>query len=332
MDNENGREFTPLVCPRCGTSYVDLDPVSGRAKIYVPHNKNEYFLDGRRFVEKIESCVCKAIDGEKNALDCQIAERACKSGWFFLEGSDHIVRNSDGLKLFLSESAKKTVFCAIGTYRDRVSEIKENAETVSFDREDGKRSTVFFRHASRFAYDAVWEEEREEKKSVRVLSEVPFSSIVQEVFSFFGILSPEKQKAVFDLFIDRAKASNDGALLLQLRHLSNLTTPEETRRLEKELGERILPVLPEEYDVFYSIDADEEYLPLLLRSNYKLHRREKNVSFFAGWFTYAKWRLNPHTRSGERQARMDLPSIPFSEYLNLLDEYEKQKGEKRRDG
>jgi len=78
-------------------------------------NKNEYLLDGNRFIRTIQRCRCTEKVGNQYVLDCKIVERGNQS-YTYLPGDAFLSRYDQ--KLWLDEKAKEEICSAdpIGIY------------------------------------------------------------------------------------------------------------------------------------------------------------------------------------------------------------------------
>ncbi len=91
----------------------------------------------------------------------------------------------------------------------------------------------------------------------------------------------------------------------------------------KELEERVLQSLPEEYDRTYVVDADTIQSAILNRSGYRISHRP---FFSMRYATRSKWELNPHAKTGVDAAPNAAETISFQEYLKLFeDDHESRK-------
>lgn len=81
-------------------------------------------------------------------------------------------------------------------------------------------------------------------------------------------------------------------------------------------GGRVLPPLPEEFDRYYTVNADNIDRDLLRRSGYRILHRP---GFAMRGNTYRKWQLNPARRFGLDFAADNAPALDFAEFLELFE-------------
>ncbi len=295
------------------------------------------FINGRRVVKAFRSCVCRAVEGGGvYDLSCGIDGVADGGHTLLYFEKFGFIERADGLRLTLSEDAKETASGAIRAYRARAEEIERGAEKVSFEE---IKLAFFIRRLSQTSFDAVMETESGSgAKGIYIFEAVPFSRIIKTVFSEEsvrrdGLVSPGFKKRVCAAFSSLAEKTGDSDLLLLTRHYCDCASFEENGAVERLLGHKILPVLPEEFDRTYVVDADESFRPLLEDSNYVLSRvmiLSPDHAFYEKYkddfihLTRSRWALNPHTRSGSDAAEKDGPSMPFSEYLKLFEKADKK--------
>ena len=78
---------------------------------------------------------------------------------------------------------------------------------------------------------------------------------------------------------------------------------------------KVLPTLPEEYDMAFYVDSKTINLHLLEKSKYKLLHRPY---FAMKGSTHSAYTLNPHTKIGVDAAPANCEFISFKEFLKIF--------------
>ena len=113
-----------------------------------------------------------------------------------------------------------------------------------------------------------------------------------------------------------AKNSGDEMLVSQIKTYNNIDSNRDRTLLERMLGIRVLPALPEEYDKNYVIYSDTIDTRILDHSGYRILHRP-----YFGMMnsTHDKWQLNPHTKTGVDAAEEGAEAMDFKDFLELFD-------------
>ncbi len=246
------------------------------------HEKNEYMSDGRLYVRDIKACSCRMKTGEKYTLDCSIHQRGLRQ-YTYCSSNGWITTYTGGRFLWLSETAKSKVEEAVNRFEEKLAMFRtREAGRIDFA---GGESVGFLIRDGRIEYM---------KHSI---SSKTGEDVYEPVDTIKFPSNYEKQTALY-IGGERVDYQN-----IPERYAGYLPIP-------------ILPVLSEEYDIDYVVDAktiSEEDHIMLEREYQLLHR----PYFAMKGCTHSKYKLNPHTKIGVDAEVVEANAITFQEFMDF---------------
>jgi len=302
-------------------------------------NQNEYRENGNLYVKKIKRCTCMSKTGDLHQILCRIHQRG-EHFYLYQKDPGWIAKGPGERKLWLAEEAKNTVDEAVGKFERQVygvrayasrkisiadaeldvyyrpADIKTNLADLIWspfgkcfdflleyrDQITGQKTTEFYRCVS-------FEE---------MLHHLSFHSRIRDCESKELLQNTKEENINQNPFIIAARNAGDALFEKQIRVAYGLADRNECAAVAEEIGLRVLPSLPEEYDRAYVIDLDTisgQDRELLSRSGYAISHMP---NFGMKGRTYRKWTLNPHTKCGGDSAGTDAPSMAFCDFLELF--------------
>ena len=294
-------------------------------------NKNEYFEDGKLYIEKIKKCECHEKENDGYVIVCHIHQRG-KRRYTYTKGAEFIEKDDNsGKKLWLSQKAMQTVKEAVSGFDETV----EQAKTGDFERIEIKEMDYVIYIEKPIAGSG---------RVVKELNDIGHFRITQiSTGGIFGAMSnppifshrycnnnskrmdailihPNEETIKENPFYLAALKSGDELLILKIKLFYNVATVEDCRRLTELTGTRVLSKLPEKYDRDYAVTKDSVSYELLSNSGYRIMHRP----YFAMMnHTHKNFVLNPHTKTGVDAAPAGEEPITFDEFLKLFEEAEK---------
>ena len=254
------------------------------------HLPNVYYLAGKRRVRSIRHCDCFKKDGQCYYLRCRIGRRNCSRlnaltyEWSGGDGEPALLqaigRCGSRYCLYPDEPARSTLRAAIELFETQAAAAR-SWPSVQFEA-DGRRLTLHYRRRA------------------------------ADRFDFLLAATTADGAELLTIYRDRTV----GAAVAALRDLAEVPT-EVLVRLP---GGRVLPPLPEEFDRYYTVNADNIDRDLLRRSGYRILHRP---GFAMRGNTYRKWQLNPSRRLGLDFAADNAPALDFAEFLGLFERGER---------
>ena len=293
-------------------------------------NKNEYFEDGKLYIEEIKKCECHEKENDGYVIVCHIHQRG-KRRYTYTKGAEHIEKDDDsGKKLWLSQKAMQTVKEAVSGFDETVEQAKNgNFEKLCIEELD---YTLYIEKPIADSGRVV--KEYIGSCNARV-TEIRNGDIFDEMhrisllFYRLGngdermaeiIIHPNEETIKENPFYLTALKTGDELLILKIKLFYNAATAQDCRRLTEHTGTRVLPKLPEKYDRDYAVTKDSASLELLRCSGYRILHRP----YFAMMNqTHKNITLNPHTKTGVDAAPAGEEPITFDEFLKLFEEAEK---------
>lgn len=140
------------------------------------------------------------------------------------------------------------------------------------------------------------------------------SQILHEEVRFL-MLETDFYKVMYEAAIKHG----DPVFTALLKHGFRKTDAEDTKLIERVIGEKLLPRLPERFDNYYTVNADSIDHDLLERSGYIIWHRP---DFAMKGRTREKCTLDPFRLEGDDAAYEKEDAIDFKEFLSLFDESE----------
>lgn len=249
---------------------------------------NVYFLAGKRRVRSIRHCDCFKKDGQCYYLRCRIGRRNCSrlNALTYVWSGDGpgpdapvlqaVGRCGSRYCLYPDEPARSTLRAAIELFESQAAAAR-GWPSVQFEA-DGRRLALHYRRRA------------------------------ADRFDFLLAATTADGAELLTIYRDRTV----GAAISALGDLAEVP-PEVLARLP---GGRVLPPLPEEFDRYYTVNADNIDRDLLRRSGYQILHRP---GFAMRGNTYRKWQLNPARRLGLDFAADNAPALDFAEFLELFE-------------
>lgn len=291
-------------------------------KEYLPKNPNEYNLDGKRFIEKIRFCNCYEKRGDTYLLDCRIHQRGMRV-YEYRKNSLFISGYLKNVVLWLSEDARNDVNAALKAFDGKVERMKEE-QPVSFS-VGGHDCRIYYRGERGCPCEYYFEYEKDGKVWQNFYKYDPLHRLLCDAADLLEMKDDHthtvfvcaSEETIDENPIYRAALAQGDLLFAKLLKLHyGIADGAECSALQEHFGFRILPSLPQELDRDYTIDADTINYKLLSDSGYMILHRPY---FGMKDSTHAKWKINPHTKSGVNAAPITMTSIPFAEFLKLFD-------------
>jgi hypothetical protein len=288
-------------------------------------NKNEYFEDGKLYIEAIKKCECSEKRYSTYFIDCSIHQRGVRT-YTYKKGAEFIEKDDcSGKKLWLCQKAMQAVKEAVSAFDEAV----EQAKTGDYEKIEIKD------------IDYVVYIEKPIADKGRIVKESDCGGITEiSTGGIFGAMSgfyyrgksDRKSNRMFEIcsrpneetikenpFYLAALRTGDELLALEIKLHYNVAAAQDCRRLTELTGKRVLPKLPEKYNRRYAVTKDSVSYELLGNSGYGLGHWP---CFAMMNRTYKNITLNPHTRTGGDSAPADEEPITFDEFLKLFEEAE----------
>lgn len=285
-------------------------------------NANEYWEDGKLFIEKTKSCKCFEKIGNSHVLTCKIIQRG-EHEYVYDIGADFLTKRYGTKKLWLTGSAKASALSAA----QRMDSMIEKAQISGPGFQDSEKFAVYYERKFSGRYDCLLA--FADKENVRcfvcfeyadigdIIHKAAWSPIDETVAE---LLRNSKADTIEkNPFYIAAVQKGDELLQKQLKAYYRIATDKECSRLSKLLGRKILPSLPESFDKAYVVDSDTISLRVLRDSGYVILHRP---CFAMMGGTHSKWQLNPHTKTGLDAAPADAESVSFGDYVGMIESYQ----------
>ncbi len=298
-------------------------------------NKNEYFLDGKLFVEKIKSCGVVEKRSEKYCVICKIHQRG--RNYYYCDREPEYIRrdpNGSGKSLWLSDEAKETVTAAIEEYENRIAAMKKEYTRVPVRLSDEIELNVLFKHKAENKYDFVTEiylngaaySHRSSygcslKEMLHQLHFIHFDSGLRGEYD-----SDKEYDMIFGSLYASAETHGDELMQLELKLLKNKADREECRRLSELIGAYIIPPVKEvigtdkdggTVTLEYTVIAETIDRDMLYRSGYSIWHKPY---FAMPGSTHDNWMIVPAYRYVLDAAKTDKNAVTFQEFLKLFDD------------
>ena len=241
------------------------------------------------------------------------------------KGTEHLEYGWKGKRFALSREALGTVLKEVKSFDAHLEAALETYAKIDLS-EFGLM--VYYRRISDELFNVLWESETHDGKRYRFKEAISLSDVIHEIrFTELGrggdfrdrvehlICSTKETIEENPLYIF-AVETGDTILRDQLLIYYRIADEAACKRISDNIGARILPSLPKEYDKPYSVEARTIDYDLLSRSGYRIMHRP---GFAMRGSTHNACTLNPHTKGGVDAAKFDIPMITFEEYLKLFD-------------
>ena len=274
--------------------------------------------------ESFNRCRCREKIGEVYQVECKAQQRGEKT-YAYQKGTEHLEYGWKGKKFSLSREALGTVLKAVTAFNANLEAALETYAKIDLS-EFGLN--LYYRRISDELFNVLWESETQDGKRYRFKEAIPLSDVIREIrFTELG-RGGDFRDRVERLFCSTKEtieenplycfAVETGDAILRDRLLIYYRIADEAvcKRVSDNIGARILPSLPKEYDKTYSVEARTIDYELLERSGYRILHRPY---FAMQGSTHNACTLNPYTKEGVDAAKVDLPMITFEEYLKLFD-------------
>jgi len=283
-------------------------------------NGNEYAEDGKRYVVRIHSCRVWMRRGENYELECRLIRKANNYLYEREKGRLEVSRNR---WLYLTPEALGQVEAAVEAFEEAVKAFRE--EPCMKAVLDNGSATLWFRQVKGDSYDCVVETGC--GSGVEIAHGVVMGDMIHRLHyyfwndgtpaGFYNLLENEVEKPIEQNPIYRAAAeTGDEYTCLLVKLAYHCESDKDCRRLEELTGERILPLLPADFKIYYPVAREGIDFDLLKRSGYVLMHRPY---FAMRGYTHQAVLLNPCSKMGVDAAPDDETPITFEEYLGLFE-------------
>lgn len=278
---------------------------------------NEYTEEGKLFLKRIRKCKCLKKAGGEYFIQCKITQRGEHD--YCCDEDAKYIRRIPGEKIFwLDREARAVVLDAIREFDDLCRFAKDNYIRIYAD---DPQKVLYFARLSNRTFECVFKYINESNETVL---EHLHSAPLEELMHIASDRLPSCPRSMrltaesieSDPLYVAAKNSDDEMLASQIRTYYNIDSDRDRTLLERILGIRVLPVLPEEYNKNYVIYSDTIDTRVLDHSGYRILHRP-----YFGMMnsTHSKWQLNPHTKTGVDAAEEDAEAMDFKDFLTLFD-------------
>ena len=291
------------------------------------HKDNEFILDGKLFIRKIRTVSVIRREGNAYLIRAGIHERGEKE--YLYEADTGRIRKpyTDPEKvLWLSEEAEETIRTSAAVFEEEIRLFDEEAP-ISAELMDGK-GKLFFRNDSGKTYALRTEYLfNGQLFRTRVLRGLDPQKLIKEFWDLAYKLEmkwedpavhPKDREELEKSPLFLAAERSGDILLKRMTVLYHqvLLTREEAEWLSAELGSRVLPSLPAEFDRDYYVDA--KTIPEGALEGYRMLHRPY---FAMRGSTHGVYTLNPNQRNGvDAASKGETQVISFTDYLKLFDE------------
>lgn len=291
------------------------------------HKDNEFILDGKLFIRKIRTVSVIRREGNAYLIRAGIYERGEKE--YLYEADTGRIRKpyTDPEKvLWLSEEAEETIRTSAAVFEEEIRLFDEEAP-ISAELMDGK-GKLFFRKDSGKTYALRTEYLFNGQLFLtRVLRGLDPKKLIKEFWDLAYKLEmkwedpavhPKDREELEKSPLFMAAERSGDILLKRMAILYHqvLLTREEAEWLSTELGSRVLPSLPAEFDRDYYVDA--KTIPEGALEGYRMLHRPY---FAMRGSTHGVYTLNPNQRNGvDAASKGETQVISFTDYLKLFDE------------
>ena len=291
-------------------------------KEYLPKNPNEYNLDGKHYIEKINHCSCDEKEGEFYKLKCRIHQRGWNTYIYKLK-EDHITKFGTTDKvLYLSDAA---IYAVIKTVSNFEEEAKQSRKLECVKAPFNDCHIDIYYHQSESGDFEYYSEYSDADITVKKHYK-RYKPLHWLLCDLSDLINKHSDKKIEIIHCSKTTIKENPIYQATLKQKDELFTAilklhygiaedDECYYLSKLLNHRILPSLPEEYNNDYVIEGGVDY-KLIENSGYSMWHRPY---FAMSGSTHRRITLNPHTKYGLDAGKVNAEAISFQEYLKLFD-------------
>lgn len=257
-------------------------------------------------VDKLAECICTAKVGEDYILNCTIPEKGKFIGICNAKANALIARQKktqQEYEIVLSEVATETLKKAIEKAEKIISRLPIT-EGATFN---------YYRKGTKYTF--VFSTTENEIKIIHIESDIDFATVIETLrrFSIYKTAPTTVSELEQNPFFDLAKQKNDEETQIWLQnYYIKWYAKFKKYQNEKYKSKLVLPIVSEEFNKDYIIDADTVNIALLDKNGYTIHRR---ASTYTDYRIHGYWTLNPYKRTAIEGAKDATNAIIFSDYL-----------------
>lgn len=257
-------------------------------------------------VDKLEECICTAKVGEDYILTCTVPDRGNHTCIYNAQTDTLIATQNKTQKeyeIVFSEVAHRTLKKAVEKAERIISRLPiTDGATFNYERNGSKYTLVFLTTEN-------------EIKTISIFSELDFATVIEKLrqFSIYQTAPTTVSELEQNPFFDLAKQKNDDKTQIWLEnYYLKWYANFKKYQNEKHNSKQLLPIVSEEFDKDFIVDADTVNITLLSKNGYTIHR----VSTYTNYGNPAYWTLNPYKRTAIEGAKDTSNAMIFSDYLD----------------